>query len=108
MPVALGVLPTETDGARLFLDGADPACGDALGIPRFPASAGAKWTVREGEKAEVGKRDAERSEDESQEPKERVERYREYVEYDAQRADNEGRKRAGVLLVEGSERNAGA
>ena len=108
MPVSLGVLPTETDGARLFLDGANPACGNALGIPRFPASAGAKRTVREGEKAEVGKRDAERSEDESQEPKERVEGYREYVEYDAQGADNEGRKRAGVLLVERSERNAGA
>ena len=65
VPVALGVPPTKTDSARLFLEGADPACGDALGIPRFPASAGAKRAVREGEKAEVGKGDAERSEDES-------------------------------------------
>ena len=76
MPIALGLLAaataTDADRTRLLLERAKPSFGDALRVSGFPASSRTERAVREGVVAEAGKRNAERSEDESKKRKERI------------------------------------
>lgn len=63
---------TDTHSTSLFLKSTNPTFCNTLWITRFPSRTRAKGTVREREEAEVRKRYAERSEDESKQRKNRV------------------------------------